>query len=265
MTDGQDFGWQPQQTNSEQNWQDQPRQGNRYDTGTHRQRISALRPPPRPPEGTNWFQPGSGQQYPPPGPPSQPPYGPPGGPRDRKPWAARHKVLTGLLACCGLVFIIGVAAAAGSSSSSSRSAAAASSPTVKAPATTGSPMVKKAPVATHAVTTPSSTPAPATPAPPPTQPRTTAAVQKSAPSTPAQTTAAVKKSAPSTPAQTTAAASPSPTASKTPTNCSPLTNEGKCYEPGEFCRKSDHGMSGVAGDGKAIKCEDDDGWRWEPT
>ena len=97
MTDGHDFGWQPQQENSEQNWQDQPWQRNRYDTGTHRQRISALQPPPRPPEGTNWFQPGSGQQYPPPGPPSQPPYGPPGGPQDRKPWAVRHKVLTGLL------------------------------------------------------------------------------------------------------------------------------------------------------------------------
>jgi hypothetical protein len=256
MTDGQDFGWQPQQANSEQNWQDQPRQGNRYDTGTHRQRISALQPPPRPPEGTNWFQPGSRQQYPLPGPPSQPPYGPPGEPQDRKPWAARHKALTGLLACCGLVFIIGTAAAAGfsssSSSSSSRSAAAASSPTVKAPATTASPMVKKAPVATHAVTTPSSTPAPATPAPPPTQPRTTAAVPKSAPSTPAHTTAAP---------------TPSPTASKPPATCHPLTIAGKCYKPGGFCPKSDHGTSGVAGDGEAIECVDvaNVGWRWEPT
>lgn len=250
MTDGQDFGWQPQRGNSEQNWQDQPWQGNRYDTGIHRQRISALQPPPRPPEGTNWFQPGSGQQYPPPDPPSQPPYESPGGPQDRKPWAARHKVLTGFLAFCGLVFIIGAAAAAGfsSSSSSSRSAAVASSPTVKAPATTASPTVKKAPVATHAVTTAPSTPAPTTPAPPSTQPRTTAAVQKSAPSTPAQTTAA---------------ATPSPTASKPPVNCSPLTTKGKCYEPGEFCPKSDHGMSGVAGDGEAINCVDNGGWRWE--
>ena len=158
MTDGQDFGWQPQRGNSEQNWQDQPWQGNRYDTGTHRQRISALQPP-RPPEGTNWFQPGSGQQYPPPDPPSQPPYGPPGGPQDRKPWAARHKVLTGLLAFCGLAFIVGAASAAGFSSSSSRSAAAAGSPAVKAPATTASPTLTKAPVATHAVTTAPSTPA----------------------------------------------------------------------------------------------------------
>ena len=248
MTDGQDFGSQPQRGNTEQNWQDQPWQGDRYDTGTHRQRISALQPPPRPPEGTNWFQPGSGQQYPPPDPPSQPPYESPDGPQDRKPWAARHKVLTGLLACCGLAFIIGAAAAAGSSSSSSRSAAMASSPAVKAPATTASPTLKKAPVATHAVTTAPSTPAPATPAPPPAQPRTTAAVHKSAPSTPAQTTAA---------------ATPSPTASKPPATCYPLSNAGKCFEPGEYCRKSDHGMSGVAGDGEAIKCVDNDGWRWE--
>ena len=247
MTDGQDFGWQPQRGNSEQNWQDQPWQGNRYDTGTHRQRISALQPP-RPPEGTNWFQPGSGQQYPPPDPPSQPPYGPPGGPQDRKPWAARHKVLTGLLAFCGLAFIVGAASAAGFSSSSSRSAAAAGSPAVKAPATTASPTLTKAPVATHAVTTAPSTPAPATPAPPPAQPRATAAVHKSAPSVPARTTTA---------------APPSPTASKPPADCSPLTSAGKCYEPGEFCRESDHGMSGVAGDGEAIKCIDKDGWRWE--
>jgi hypothetical protein len=249
MTDGQDFGWQPQQGNADQNGRDQPWPGNRYDTGTHRRRISALQSP-NPPEGTNWFQPGSRQQCPPPDPPSQPPYEPPSGPQDRKPWAARHKVLTGFLAFFGLVFIIGAAAAAGFSSSSSlsRSAAVASSPTVKAPATIASPTVKKAPVATYAVTTAPSTPAPTTPAPPSTQPRTSAAVQKSAPSTPAQTTAA---------------ATPSPTASKTSANCSPLSNTGKCYEPGEYCRKSDHGMSGVAGDGEAIKCVDNDGWRWE--
>ena len=44
-----------------------------------------------------------------------------------------------------------------------------------------------------------------------------------------------------------------------------LSNEGTCYEPGEFCRTTDHGKTGVAGDGKAIKCEDNDGWRWEPV
>jgi hypothetical protein len=28
---------------------------------------------------------------------------------------------------------------------------------------------------------------------------------------------------------------------------------------------SDHGKTGVAGDGAAIKCEDNNGWRWEPV
>ncbi|MBO1766787.1 hypothetical protein [Allobranchiibius sp. GilTou38] len=46
--------------------------------------------------------------------------------------------------------------------------------------------------------------------------------------------------------------------------CYPLTNGGNCYEPGEFCRKRDHGATGVAGDGEAIKCENNDKWRWEP-
>jgi hypothetical protein len=44
-----------------------------------------------------------------------------------------------------------------------------------------------------------------------------------------------------------------------------LTDGGNCYEPGEYCRDSDHGASGRAGDGEAITCEDNDGWRWEPT
>lgn len=47
--------------------------------------------------------------------------------------------------------------------------------------------------------------------------------------------------------------------------CSPLTDSGGCYEPGEYCRGSDHGMSGVAGDGEGITCEDNNGWRWEPS
>ncbi len=48
-------------------------------------------------------------------------------------------------------------------------------------------------------------------------------------------------------------------------SCHPLTNNGKCYEPGEFCRNSDHGATGVAGDGKTIVCEFNNGWRWEPV
>jgi len=73
-------------------------------------------------------------------------------------------------------------------------------------------------------------------------------------------------------------AAPTPTPTPTPTHhhkrhvsapilqqgCTPLTNGGNCYEPGEFCRNSDHGVTGVAGDGKRIRCEDSNGWRWEP-
>jgi hypothetical protein len=50
-----------------------------------------------------------------------------------------------------------------------------------------------------------------------------------------------------------------------PAGCTPKTDAGNCYEPGEFCRTGDRGTRGVAGDGKAIKCEDNDGWRWEPV
>ena len=46
-------------------------------------------------------------------------------------------------------------------------------------------------------------------------------------------------------------------------NCYPLTDSGKCYEPGEYCRDDDHGVSGIDGDGDPIKCGDNDGWRWE--
>ena len=53
--------------------------------------------------------------------------------------------------------------------------------------------------------------------------------------------------------------------SPTPTGCHPLTNSGNCYEPGEYCRDADHGASGVAGDGEAITCQDNNGWRWEPS
>jgi hypothetical protein len=83
------------------------------------------------------------------------------------------------------------------------------------------------------------------------------ACQTATPSAPVQTTPAA---APATPA-----AAPAPTASTAPAGCYPLSDEGTCYEPGEYCRDDDHGMSGVAGDGEAIICEDNDGWRWEPA
>ncbi|HEV8274676.1 MAG TPA: hypothetical protein VGQ26_03120 [Streptosporangiaceae bacterium] len=47
--------------------------------------------------------------------------------------------------------------------------------------------------------------------------------------------------------------------------CHPKASTGNCYEPGEFCPHADAGMSGVAGNGKAIICEENNGLRWEPA
>jgi hypothetical protein len=59
---------------------------------------------------------------------------------------------------------------------------------------------------------------------------------------------------------------PAPTtAPPAPSGCYPKTSSGHCYEPGEFCPHADAGMSGVAGDGEAIICEDNNGLRWEPA
>jgi hypothetical protein len=67
--------------------------------------------------------------------------------------------------------------------------------------------------------------------------------------------------APAPPLSTTApAAAPS-----TPSDCHPRSDRGSCYQPGEYCRNSDHGKYGVACDGESIICEYNDGWRWEPA
>jgi hypothetical protein len=52
-----------------------------------------------------------------------------------------------------------------------------------------------------------------------------------------------------------------PGASSAPSSCYPQTKKGNCYEPGEMCRKSDRGASGVSGGGESIVCRDNDGWR----
>jgi hypothetical protein len=67
------------------------------------------------------------------------------------------------------------------------------------------------------------------------------------------------KAAPAVAVATTPAAAP------TPAGCYPLSDEGTCYEPGEYCRYDDEGTTGLAGDGETITCEDNDGWRWEPS
>ena len=77
--------------------------------------------------------------------------------------------------------------------------------------------------------------------------------------------AAVRAAAPVTqPAQ---APSPAPVVTQPAASpsCSPISDEGTCYEQGEYCRDDDHGMTGVAGNGGSIVCEDNNGWRWEPA
>jgi hypothetical protein len=92
------------------------------------------------------------------------------------------------------------------------------------------------------------------------------ACQAAAPPAPVQTTPAAPPAvAPAAPPATTPAAAPAPPPSAAPAGCTPLSDEGTCYEPGEYCRDSDDGMSGVAGNGEAIICKDNDGLRWEPA
>ena len=61
------------------------------------------------------------------------------------------------------------------------------------------------------------------------------------------------------------AAAPAPAAPATPASCYPLTNSGRCYEPGAFCRAADRGTTGRAGDGETIVCRNNNGLRWEPA
>jgi len=61
---------------------------------------------------------------------------------------------------------------------------------------------------------------------------------------------------------------PAPKPAPTPqpqTSCTPLTNAGNCYKAGEYCRNSDHGVTGIAGNGEPIICAYNNGWRWEPN
>jgi hypothetical protein len=68
-----------------------------------------------------------------------------------------------------------------------------------------------------------------------------------------------------TPRQPAPAPAPPSSAPPPPSGCYPKTSSGHCYEPGEFCPHADAGMRGVAGDGEAIICEDNNGLRWEPA
>jgi hypothetical protein len=123
------------------------------------------------------------------------------------------------------------------------------------------------PVASVASTTPAATPT----STPPAATTTPASLKPTPTPTPKPTPVPThRKTATAAPTHVPVATHTAPPAQPTPTHsaapsCYPLTNGGNCYEPGEFCRKSDHGATGVAGDGKAIKCEDNNGWRWEPV
>jgi hypothetical protein len=178
-----------------------------------------------------------------------PPPGNHGGPA-RTSWPRRHKVLTVLGGLVALIIIIAGATGGrnvkqAGNASTVATTTATPSPTLTHHATKKKTKPKKAPVTAQATTL----------APAATHPA-------AAPSPPAAT---VPAAAPSPPAATVPAVAPSSPVAATPAGCHPLSNAGNCYEPGEYCRAADHGKSGIAGDGKAITCEDNDGWRWEPS
>jgi hypothetical protein len=82
---------------------------------------------------------------------------------------------------------------------------------------------------------------------------------------PATTPPATTAPATAPPATAPPATAPPLTTAPAPAGCHPLSSGGNCYEAGELCSAADHGLSGVAGNGEAITCEDNDGWRWEPA
>ena len=193
--------------------------------------------------------------------PTQPPSRPPG-----RSWPARHKALTGLLAGLALV-IIAVAAHSSGSSSPGNGTRAGLTTTVSATATETPSHHATRTAAAARTTQPRGTPAAAAVPPAPAAqplPTTHGPVPTTSAAAPTTHAPAPTKPAPTTSAPTTPPAV-APSTSAAPAGCHPLTNSGKCYEPGEFCRAADHGASGVAGDGEAITCEDNGGWRWEPS
>ena len=244
---GGDGRWQPPEWRYGQQRHEQGNGQRGYAPGQYQPQFQPA-PPSQP--GQRGFGPPVPQ--PPYGPP-QSPYGPPQPPRGKS-WPARHKVLTGVFGFAALITIIAVANSGGSPSSSSGTAVGlttsasatatssatatrvpsqhptrAAAPVQKTPAQKATPQqVRTTPPPSHAAAPPAPAPAPA-------------------------------------PARTTAAAVAAPPASAAASSCHPLTNGGKCYKAGETCRDSDHSVSGVAGNGEAITCEDNNGWRWEPS
>ena len=162
----------------------------------------------------------------------QPYQGPPRPPR--KPWSRRRHILT--WSVVGFFLLVGTI---GSLTSPPQQPAAHHGPVIPAVAHSSSPIAT--PAVTHTTTPPvvhATTPAPQHTT---TQPAPVHSTTQPAP-------------------QHTTTAPPPP-----PPSCYPTTSTGHCYEPGEFCSNAEHGMTGVAGDGKAIKCENTDPgqtWHW---
>lgn len=98
------------------------------------------------------------------------------------------------------------------------------------------------------------------PAPPTTTTSTTTTIPPTTTTVTVPPTTTPPTVPPNTTPPTTAPPAPQPAAA-----CTPMTDGGNCYEPGEYCRNSDHGASGTAGNGEAIVCSDNNGWRWEPA
>lgn len=117
-------------------------------------------------------------------------------------------------------------------------------------------------------TSPSTTHAPATTRPPSTS-TTTRLPATTTTTRPTPTTTIPPTTVPSTTIPPTTAppgtTAPTVAAAATPPSCSPVAASGNCYEPGEFCSAADHGLSGTDGQGNPIACEDNNGWRWEPS
>ena len=166
----------------------------------------------------------------------------------RPDWSVRRRgIVTGLVGLFVIIVavspnppptttaVLNTTTAGGTASSQPLASSQPASPSAAAPTT---------------VATMSPTPTPSAP------PKTTAAAPSYTPPpapAPVHVTKAPPPPPPPQPVQTVAQ----------PQGCYPKTNSGNCYTPGEYCRDSDHNASGVDADGDAIKCEDNDGWRWE--
>jgi hypothetical protein len=192
-----------------------------------------------PPQPYGWdpyqqAQPCGQQPWPPPEPHGRP---------ARTSWLRRHKILTVLSGLAALIMIGGIASAAGAGNAKQAGDASTVATTPTHTATPGQ-------MPTHHATKKKAKPR-----------KTPVTVQATVPAP----TATAPVAAPAPPPATAPAVARSSSAAAAPAGCSPLSNENTCYQPGERCRAADHGKSGIAGDGKAITCENNHGWRWEPS